>query len=232
MKHWHRERPHKHAHPKPLTFRELDKDIQERVDKISGEFKRGFDFLKKHEKTVTFFGSARTCDDEKDFIKAKDLAKRIAKELNYAIVTGGGPGVMEAANCGARDGGGQSVGLTIQLPMEQTTNACITDHMDFHYFFSRKVCLSFAAEAYVYFPGGFGTLDELFEILTLVQTNKIPKVPIILVGAKFWKGLDKFIKKFLLKSEKIDPEDLDFYIITDDENKILEIIKYAPIRKF
>lgn len=224
------ERPQKYKHPKPLTFSELDKDIQERVERINDEFKRGFDFLKKNERSVTFFGSARTRETEEDYIRAMRIARRVSNELGYAVVTGGGPGIMQAANCGAADG--KSVGLTIKLPSEQYTNSCVTDHMDFYYFFSRKVCLSFAAEAYVYFPGGFGTLDELFEILTLVQTNKIERLPIILVGEKYWKPLDKFIRKQLLKGEKIDEKDTDLYTITDDENKILEMIKYAPIRRF
>jgi len=225
------ERPHKHAHPEPITFEALDKDIQERSARISDEFQKAFDFLKGCEKSVTFWGSARTRENEKEYLKAKSLAKRISEELGYAIVTGGGPGIMQAANCGAGEVNGKSVGLTIQLPMEQVTNSCVTDHMDFYYFFSRKVALSFAAEAYVYFPGGFGTLDELFEILTLVQTGKIKHVPIILVGKKYWKGLDKFIKKHLLKNEKISPDDTNLYTITEDEDEIIEIIKNAPIRK-
>jgi uncharacterized protein (TIGR00730 family) len=137
---------------------------------------------------------------------------------------------MEAGNRGAHEAGGESLGLTIKLPMEQVTNPFLTEHLDFNYFFSRKVCMTFSAEAFVYFPGGFGTLDELFEILTLVQTGKIPKTPIILFGKKFWKNLDKFIKKNLLKSEKIDKVDLNLYTITDDINEVLEIIKNAPLR--
>lgn len=224
-------KPYKHLKVEPITFTKLEADISERVDRISEEFKNGFVLLKSAGHSVTFWGSARTLSNEDDYKKAYSLARRISKELGYSIVTGGGPGIMAAANCGAYDAGGKSVGLTIKLPMEQKTNICLTHHMDFHYFFSRKVCLAFAAEAYVYFPGGLGTLDELFEVLTLIQTNKMEKVPIILFGKKYWKNLEKFIKKNLLKGEKIDQSDLDLFTITDDEDEAIEIIKNAPIRK-
>lgn len=223
-------KPWKHHQMQQLTKADLDRLLTERIDRITDEFKKGFDFIKKTERTVTFFGSARTNPQDPEAKKAYRLAKRIVEELDYAVVTGGGPGIMGAANCGAADWGGKSVGLTIKLPMEQRTNLCVTDHMDFRYFFSRKVCLSYAAEAYLYFPGGFGTMDELFEILTLVQTNKMDRVPIVLVGEKYWKPLDKFIKKNLLKTGKIDEEDIDLYTITDNEDKILEIVKNAPVR--
>lgn len=224
--------PHKHNPTEPLSFNELQQDIAERIDRISDEFKNGFNLLKNSEKSVTFFGSARTHKEDPDFIQAKELAGRITRELGYAIITGGGPGIMEAANCGASEADGTSIGLTIKLPNEQVTNGCIDNHMDFQYFFSRKVCLSYAAEAYVYFPGGFGTMDELFEILTLVQTKKISPVPIILVGSEYWNKFDAFIKEDLVKSGKIDSEDTELYKITDDSDEIIEIIKNAPIRKF
>lgn len=223
-------KPWKHRHMKTLTRAELDQEIRERVGRISKEFQEGFDLLRDNQKTVTFFGSARTAPQDPEARKAYSLAKRIVEDLGYSVVTGGGPGIMGAANCGAADWGGKSIGLSIRLPMEQQTNLCVTDDMAFDYFFSRKVCLSFAAEAYVYFPGGFGTLDELFEILTLVQTNKMEWVPVILVGKKYWTNLDKFIKKNLLKNGKINPEDVKLYTITDDEDEIIEIIKNAPVR--
>lgn len=225
-------RPYKHVNVEPITFTKLDEETAQRVDRISEEFKNGFTLIKNAHQSVTFWGSARTSADEKMYKKAENLAARIVNELNYAIITGGGPGIMAAGNCGAYDAGGKSVGLTIKLPYEQKTNLCLTHHMDFKYFFARKVCLAFAAEAYVYFPGGFGTLDELFEILTLVQTKKISPAPsIILVGKKYWKGLDKFIKKTLLKQEMIDKEDINLYTITDDDDEIIELIKNSPIRK-
>lgn len=224
-------KPYYQTHTAPITFAELDDDAENRVGRINDEFTNGFRLLQEIEKSVTFWGSARTNPKEEDYIKARRLATRIVKELGYAVVTGGGPGIMAAANCGAYESGGNSVGLTIKLPMEQKTNLCLTHHADFRYFFARKVCLALSAEAYVFFPGGFGTMDEFFEILTLVQTGKTEKVPIILVGKKYWNKLDKFIRSALLKSEKIDKEDLNLYTITDNEDEIMKIIKNAEIRK-
>jgi uncharacterized protein (TIGR00730 family) len=137
---------------------------------------------------------------------------------------------MRAANRGAYEAGGNSVGLTIELPREQLTNEYLTNKINFHYFFSRKVCLSFSAEAYIFLPGGFGTLDEFLEILTLVQTAKIPRVPMILVGESFWKPLEKFFEEVLVTEGMIDKEDTNLYTITDDEETILNIIKNAPVR--
>jgi uncharacterized protein (TIGR00730 family) len=226
------ERPRKQTSSEVLTLEKLNEQINSRIDRIQQEFSNGFDFVKKCSKSITVFGSARTLPDEYDYKMARELGYRVAKELDYAVITGGGPGVMEAANRGAHEAGGKSLGLTIKLPMEQVTNPYLTDHLDFDYFFSRKVSMSFSAETYVYFPGGYGTLDELFEILTLVQTEKIEPTPIILFGKKYWKNLDKFIKKNLLKGDfaKIDEKDLDLYTITDSIDEALEIIKNAPIR--
>lgn len=215
---------------KPVTLLEINEASEKRIAFITKEFTDGFEFIKNYPRSVTFFGSARAKEDDPYYIKAKDLAGRIVKELRYSITTGGGPGIMEAANRGAFEAGGNSLGLTIELPKEQTDNKYLTDKEDFHYFFSRKVCLSFSAEAYIFFPGGFGTLDEFLEILTLIQTNKIPKAPIILVGVAFWSTLDEFFKNTIIKEGKAELKDLSNYIITDDENEILKIIKDAPIR--
>lgn len=225
-------RPRKQESREVLTLEKFNNEINERMNRINKEFEEGFHFVKKCAKTVTVFGSARTLENEHDYIKARELGYRVAKELDYSIVTGGGPGIMEAANRGAHEAGGRSFGMTIKLPMEQVTNPYLTDHMDFAYFFSRKVMLTFAAETYVYFPGGFGTLDELFEILTLIQTEKIEQTPIILFGKKYWKDLDRYIKKNLYKGDfpKIDKTDMDLYTITDDIDEALEIIRKAPIR--
>ena len=226
------ERPHKNSFDEILTLEKLNNQIDERIKTISQEFTDGFHFVKKCSKSITVFGSARTLENEEDYIKARELGFRTAKELGYTVITGGGPGIMEAANRGAYEAGGRSFGLTIDLPMEQVTNPYLTDHMDFRYFFSRKVSMTFSAETYVYFPGGFGTLDELFEILTLVQTEKIEDIPIVLVGKKYWEDLDKYIKEHLLGGdyEKIDKSDLNLYTITDDLDEVLQIIKNAPIR--
>ncbi len=223
-------RPRKISYGNILAFKELDAAINERIENITDEFKIGLNLIKQFPKSVTFFGSARTLENEGDYISAKNLAKRISTELGYAVVTGGGPGVMGAANQGAFESNGKSVGFTIKLPEEQVTNPFLTSEANFQYFFSRKVCLTFAAEAYVYFPGGFGTMDELFEILTLVQTNKIEKVPVILFGKDFWGKFDSFIKENLLKEEKIDSDDISLYTITDSIDEAIELIKKAPIR--
>ena len=139
---------------------------------------------------------------------------------------------MEAGSRGAHEVGGRSLGLTIKLPTEQQTNPYLTDEIDFYYFFSRKVILSFSAEAYLFFTGGYGTLDEFFEIITLIQTNKIERVPIVLVGVEFWKPIDEFIKNSLDKKYKtISSEDTGLYTVTDDADKIIEIIKNSPGRK-
>lgn len=215
---------------KPVTLSEISEALSKRVTFISKEFTNGFEFVKNYPRSVTFFGSARTKEDEPCYKKAMALAGKIVTELHYSVITGGGPGIMEAANRGAFEAGGNSLGLTISLPHEQITNPYLTDQEDFHYFFSRKVCLSFSAEAYVFLPGGFGTLDEFLEILTLVQTAKIPKAPIILVGVSFWSALEQLFKETLLKNKTIEEEDLSLYTITDDEEEILKIIKQAPIR--
>jgi uncharacterized protein (TIGR00730 family) len=198
---------------------------------IDREFKRGFDFIQNIQKSVTFFGSARFGENDHYYKKARHIAGRISTELNYAVITGGGPGVMEAGNRGAYEAGGTSIGFNIELPFEQVRNPYLTSYLDFYYFFSRKVLLSFAAEAYIFYPGGFGTLDEFFEIITLVQTGKIHDVPVILVGKEFWTALDEFIKIHMLDLHgAINAEDRQLYTITEDEDEIIEIIKKAKLR--
>jgi len=212
-----------------LTGEDHGKD--QRLCVVNEEFRQGLEFAESIQRSVTCFGSARLPEDNEHYKQAQSIAYRIAKELDYAVITGGGPGIMEAANRGAYEAGGRSVGMTIHLPFEQVTSKYVKDELQFYFFFTRKVSMTFSAEAYLYFPGGFGTMDELFEILTLVQTKKIGKVPIILVGEDYWRPLDEFIKKTLLETHQtISPEDLDLYTITDDEDKILEIVKNAPIR--
>ncbi|MDQ5948926.1 MAG: hypothetical protein QG589_51 [Patescibacteria group bacterium] len=215
---------------KPLTRQELADAAKARVSLIDKEFSNGFDFIAKYPKSVTIFGSTRLAPESTYYNQAYTVANRIALELGYAVFTGGGPGTMEAANHGAFDAGGKSLGLTIELPEHQVSNPYLTDHLDFYYFFSRKVSLSFCAEAYVFFPGGFGTLDEFFEILTLVQTHKIERVPIILVGSDYWNKLDEFLKHEVLARGMIENDDIELYTITDDSDKIIDIIRTAPVR--
>jgi hypothetical protein len=213
-----------------LSKEEFGKLINTRVENISEEFSRGFEFLRGDERTVTFFGSARFTEDNDHYQTARELAKRLSS-YGIGVVTGGGPGIMEAANRGAYETKGYSIGLNIQLPFEQKENPYLTESTIFKYFFVRKVLLSYAAEAYIFFPGGFGTLDELFEIITLVQTHKIEPVPIILVGKNFWRKMQNFIKKEMCEKHKtISKEDLSLYTITDDLDAIVEIVRHAPIR--
>ena len=216
----------------PLKFEDLDTDLQDRIHVIREEFIRGFNLIRQHKHSVTFFGSARLEEGSKYYEKARRIAKCLAEE-EIDVVTGGGPGIMEAANRGAAEAEtGKSLGLNISLPMEQTLNPYVEKNEAFHYFFSRKVALTFSAEAYLVFPGGFGTLDELFEILTLVQTKKIVPVPVILVGSEFWQPLVQFIKDTLLEEyETISPEDISLFSLIDDEDDVVDIVKEAPMRK-
>lgn len=216
-----------------MNEHEIKKDQVQSLANIFLEFKNGFDFLKKYPKTVSIFGSARTPADDVHSKQAELLASRIAKELKYAVLTGGGPGIMRAANKGAKDAGGLSVGITIRLPKEQNTNAYVTEEIECNYFFTRKTLLTFAAEAYVAFPGGYGTFDELFEILTLIQNKKIPQVPVILIGADFWQPLYDYMLTHMLNTHRaIDASDLNLFTITDDLDTAMEIIKKAPVTRW
>ncbi|MEX2368798.1 MAG: TIGR00730 family Rossman fold protein, partial [Candidatus Paceibacterota bacterium] len=174
----------KKALNQPLRLEELDEDLRNRIHKIRREFIRGLNFVGQHQHSVTFFGSARLTEDSSHYQRAVEIAQALAEE-GINVVTGAGPGIMEAANRGAYQAEGENVGkslgLSITLPEEQDINPYVVENEPFHYFFARKVALTFSAEAYLFFPGGFGTLDELFEILTLVQTGKIIKVPVIMV---------------------------------------------------
>ncbi len=203
-----------------------------RVFRIMAEFVDGFQFLADIKKSVTFFGSARFPETNRWYKAARDLGALVAK-AGYSVITGGGPGIMEAGNRGATDGKGESIGINIQLPYEQRVNPYVKKGHGFYYFFTRKVMLSFASQAYVFFPGGYGTLDEVFEILTLVQTKKIyDKIPIILFGKDFWGDLDKWMRGKLLDQYKtIDPEDLHLYHIVDTPKEAFEIIKKSKPRK-
>ena len=225
--------------PKRLSPEEIQKGCEylndgdpteTRLCVISEEFRQGLYFIKKYKKSVTFFGSARLKPHEEAYKAAQSLAKKVVVETGYAIVTGGGPGIMSAGALGAYDGGGRAVGLTIHLPMEQTTSPWLTDQAEFMHFYSRKVTLAYGSESYVFFTGGYGTMDELFEVLTLKQTGKIGAVPIILVGTEFWTPLYKYFEELANKYGTIDKADLDLITITDDEDEIIEIIKNAPVR--
>lgn len=196
------------------------------------EFVDGFQFLGDFKKTVTFFGSARFEENNQWYQQAQKLAEMLSKD-GFSIVTGGGPGIMEAGNRGATLGKGDSIGLNIQLPYEQRINPYVRKATAFHYFFTRKVMLAYSAQAYVFFPGGFGTLDEAFEILTLIQTHKIyERIPVVLVGKDFWGGLDGFMKTKLLKGyATIDADDLRLYTIVDSAAEAFSIVKKSKSRE-
>jgi len=195
-----------------------------RVFRIMAEFVSGFDLLRKHGLAATFFGSARTKVGDPYYTAAEELAAKLAKK-KFSIVTGGGPGIMEASNVGAFKVGGKSIGLNIELGTEQKLNEYVNDNSSFEFFFSRKVMLAYASEVYVYFPGGFGTLDEFFEIVTLVQTKKIEKIPIVLYGKDYWEPLVKWIEKDLLKKHKtISKEDLDLFVLVDSVDEAYKYI--------
>ncbi|HEY1387140.1 MAG TPA: TIGR00730 family Rossman fold protein [Ktedonobacterales bacterium] len=197
-----------------------------RIFRIMSEFVSGFTFLGNIEHSVTIFGSARMPQNGPYCQQAYELGRRLAQQ-GYTVVTGGGPGVMQAGNHGAWDTGGNSVGINIELPHEQRINPYVRRSISFHYFFSRKVMLDFSAEAYIFFPGGFGTLDEFFELITLVQTGKLDTaVPIILFGRSFWEPLADWMRTVMLEGlHTVAAHDLTIWTITDDLDEVMEIVE-------
>ena len=210
----------------PKGWNEIKTNDSWAIFKIMGEFVSGFEKMSKIGPCVSIFGSARTKPDNKYYLLAEKIAKRIV-EAGYGVITGGGPGIMEAGNKGAHLGGGTSVGLNIELPFEQHDNPYIDSdkNLDFDYFFVRKVMFVKYSQGFVVMPGGFGTLDEMFEAITLIQTHKIEKFPIILVGTEFWKGLFEWVKTTLLAEfGNISEKDLDLINIVDTEDEVIAIL--------
>ncbi len=208
-------------------------ETSEKVCLINEEISQGLNIVQRYPKKVTIFGSARVSQDHPEYIKARKIAYRLVKELDYTVLTGGGPGIMEAANRGAQEAGGHSIGLNIELPKEQVANPYQTVSLPFHYFFTRKVVMAFASRLYIFFPGGFGTMNEFYEILSLVQNQKIHKVPIVCVGAKFWEPIDLGLHQTQMLDPSlmaIDPEDTSLYTITDDVETIIQIAHNAQVR--
>lgn len=203
-----------------------------RIFRIMAEFVDGFNFITQFEKSVTFFGSARFDAKNVHYRSAQKLARLLA-QAGYAVVSGGGPGIMEAANKGAVEGKGQSVGLNIQLPFEQRINPYVRKSMAFNFFFTRKVMLAFSARAFVFFPGGYGTLDEAFEMLTLRQTHKInPRIPIILVGKDFWQPLVDWLHQNAVKKHRTIAEDeFRLFELVDTPEEALKVVKNAPLNR-
>ena len=195
-----------------------------RMFRIMAEFVEGFETLSEVGHAVTIFGSARIRRGDDLYKKTEQLARLLVKN-GFSVITGGGPGVMEAANKGASDAGGKSIGLNIELPMEQKPNPYANINLNFRYFFCRKVMFVKYAMAYVIMPGGFGTLDEFFEAVTLIQTHKIKPFPVIMVGSAYWSGLINWMKGSLLKEKMISKEDLEIFQVLDDPEDILKTIK-------
>ncbi|HEU4830764.1 MAG TPA: TIGR00730 family Rossman fold protein [Candidatus Saccharimonadales bacterium] len=206
----------------------IQKETADRLSRIEREFSDAFKIINTQSSTITVFGSARFKEGNPYYEQARTLTGKLS-ERGFTIVTGGGGGIMEAGNRGAFEAGGASVGLNIKLPHEQILNDYTTESMPFYYFFTRKVMLAYDASAFVFLPGGFGTMDELFEILTLIQTGKIAPVPVILIGKEFWQGLDGFIKKHMADDlQTIDQDDRSLYVITDDLDEAVDVI--GPIK--
>ena len=201
-----------------------DGDLAGHVARIAGEFLEGFVAVERIDRPgVTVFGSARVGEEHPAYRQAREVGRRLA-EAGFAVVTGGGPGVMEAANRGARDGGGLSVGFNIELPHEQHSNPYIDIGLTFKHFYARKTMFVKAAEGFVIFPGGFGTLDELFESLTLIQTGKVLHFPVVLFDNAYWQPLLDWIAQRLLSEGMVSPEDVELLLVTDDPGQAVETI--------
>lgn len=198
------------------------------LENITAEFSKGFNFVKKYNKAVSIMGSARVSLKNNVYREATQLAFKLSR-AGFAIVTGGGPGIMEASNKGAFDAGGKSVGINIRLPNEQRTNMYVKESESFSFFFTRKVMLEYASIIYIFFPGGFGTLDEFFEMVTLIQTKKIKRVPIILINKEFWQPLLDWLTQVVYgKNHAIDQKDMDLYFLADNAEEAYEYIKSLP----
>ena len=195
-----------------------------RIFRIMSEFVDGFEILSGIGRAVSIFGSSRTSRSSRYYRLAEEVAYRLAKE-GYAIITGSGPAIMEAANKGARRAKGHSIGLNIQIPMEQKPNDYVDTLLDFRYFFVRKVMFVKYAKAFVIMPGGYGTLDEFFEAINLIQTKRIPRFPVVLFGREYWEGMLEWLGDVVLKNGNISPEDLRLFKITDEPKEVVRIIK-------
>lgn len=207
--------------PAPADFRDTD---PWRVHRIAGEFVEGFDAMAEVRRGVSIFGSARVREDDPWYQKAVETARHLGR-AGYTIITGGGPGIMEAANRGAHEVGAPSIGLNIELPHEQHVNPYVDVEVDFRYFFVRKTMFVKYSQAFVVFPGGFGTLDELFEAVTLIQTGKVDRFAVILMSVDYWAGLVRWLESRLVAEGKIAKDDMRLLHITDDPAHVLEIVR-------
>jgi uncharacterized protein (TIGR00730 family) len=215
-----------HEHFKQKSWNDIKTNDSWAIFKIMSEFVNGYETMSRIGPCVSIFGSARTKPDDKYYQLAEKIAFKISK-AGYGVITGGGPGIMEAGNKGAHLGGGTSVGLNIELPFEQHFNPYIDGdkNLNFDHFFVRKVIFVKYSQGFVIMPGGFGTLDEMFEAITLIQTKKIAKFPIILVGSSFWAGLIDWVKQVLIEEYKtVSPEDMNLIKIVDNEDEVVEVL--------
>lgn len=201
----------------------LHPDDVDRSLRYAQDLEQGLAKIRTYAQGVTIFGSARMKQDNKWCKAAEKLGGELARE-GHAVITGGGPGIMEAANKGAYEAGGRSIGLNIRLPHEQHINPYVTDELEFRYFFARKVMLTFSSKVFVFFPGGFGTLDEFSEILLLMQEGKMPRMPMFLIGKEYWGSLDKFITNKMVKNKLVKASDQKIYKITND---VMDVVKAA-----
>lgn len=213
---------------KPFDFKN---DILWRIFRVLAEFIEGFEFLSEFKRPVTFFGSAKTPRTSPHYRASKRLAQQLGK-AGFTIITGGGPGIMEAANRGAHEAKAGSVGLNIQLPFEQRINRFVKRGMGFYYFFTRKTMLSMSAQAYVFFPGGYGTMDEFFTICTLMQTKKIETRPLILFGSQFWGPLTEFIREKMLRDKSISDADVKLYTVVDSVEEATKLVLASKERQY
>jgi uncharacterized protein (TIGR00730 family) len=203
---------------------------EDRLERITEELRMGFDALSGVGAAASFFGSARTPPDDPEYARAREAA-RLVGESGLAVITGGGPGIMEAANRGATDAGACSIGLNIELPFEQGGNPYCDISLEFHYFFARKIMFVRYASGFVVFPGGYGTMDELFEALTLTQTGKITEFPVILFGSDYWGGLVDWLRERMLGEGNISPDDLQLFSVVDEPTEVRELLMSAAHRQ-
>jgi uncharacterized protein (TIGR00730 family) len=203
---------------------------EDRLERITEELRMGFDALAGVGAAASFFGSARTPPDDPEYRLARETA-RLVGESGLAVITGGGPGIMEASNRGATDAGALSIGLNIELPFEQGGNPYCDIALKFHYFFARKIMFVRYASGFVVFPGGYGTMDELFEALTLIQTGKITEFPVVLVGSDYWRGLADWLGERMLTEGKISPADVELVTLTDDPFEVRDRLMSAAHRQ-
>ena len=203
---------------------------EDRIERISEELRMGFEALAQVGAAASFFGSARTPPDDPDYRLARETARMVG-ESGLTVITGGGPGLMEAANRGAKDAGAMSVGLNIELPFEEGANPYCDIALEFHYFFTRKIMFVRYASGFVVFPGGFGTMDELWEALTLIQTGKIIEFPVVLVGTGYWRGMIDWVRERMLGEGNISAGDLELFTVTDDPEEVRDLLMSAAHRQ-